>query len=97
MDVVDAPRPITRQIAKQGLRLADAFKGVAPGGIYQQIDSLERLFILSLPVQVITPSMRGEGNHRAQVDSSWRRLTLPALCSAMDAAKCAELAGLDSR
>jgi len=40
---IDASGPITLQITQQGRGLANAFKGVAPGSIDQQVDSPEGL------------------------------------------------------
>ncbi|CRI66133.1 hypothetical protein THIOKS12640024 [Thiocapsa sp. KS1] len=62
MGVVDATRPVARQIAAQGLRLAGPGERLASGVRDQTIDSFERFSVLLLPVKVSIPSVGDEAD-----------------------------------
>ena len=51
--LVDSTRPEAGQIFFQWLGFTNPFKGFCPGVFDQSIDSLERLFVLGLPVDVV--------------------------------------------
>lgn len=55
--VVDAATPKSAEIPVQGLRLADPTVSVPFNILQELIDSLQGLFVLGLPVQVIRPSI----------------------------------------
>jgi len=59
--VVDAARPESCQIGLECFGFADTGKGRAQGIFDEQVDALQGLFILCLPVKVILPSLIGEG------------------------------------
>lgn len=63
MGVVDATRPIVaRQIAAQGLGLADPGERLASGVRNQGIDPFQRFSVLMLPIEVSIPSVGDEAD-----------------------------------
>ena len=99
MHVVNTPSPVARQVTQQGFGFADARERFSACRFNQQVDSFERLFVLPQPVVVVVPSGGCEPNRSAhtQALASSRCVALPDLCSAIDFAKCAALAGLASK
>lgn len=64
-DLVDEPmflgnpsKPVTREVVLQRLRLANAFIAVANHVLDQLVDPFENPAVLSLPPQVVLPSVR---------------------------------------
>ncbi len=74
--VVDSAAPIACPVAKR-LRFADAGVSVALNVFYEQIDSLQCLFVLELPARILIPCARRECKVHCIVPSqssisSWR-------------------------
>lgn len=62
MGVVDATRSVARQIAAQGLGLADPGERLASGVRNQGIDPFQRFSVLMLPIEVSIPGVGDEAD-----------------------------------
>ncbi len=57
VDRINPPAPVSMPVVLQGFRLADALMPVAVNIKQKLIYPAERLFVLSLPVQIVFPCL----------------------------------------
>ena len=60
--VIDAAGPVAFLVTTQGFRFSDPFKRMAPDIFQKFIDPRSNLRIGALPVNIILPAVRVEGN-----------------------------------
>lgn len=92
----NTPRPPTRQIMSEGVRLANSFIRGTFNVSNQQVDALEYLFVLSKPVQVVFPSTVMENVFHSGSDVLVMRF-LPSSKSLVARSSLSALAGLRNR
>lgn len=95
--VVDAAGPRAGEDVLEGLGFADASERIAQCVGNQLVDSLESLTVLSLPVDVVLPPIRVEGDRSTQASKRSCCSNSPRRARSIAVSNRSALAGLRSR